>query len=536
MRRDPASLARKTFDVLVVGGGVYGLTIAYDAAQRGLSVALVERNDFGGGSSFNHLRTIHGGLRYLQSLDFGRARESILERRTIARIAPCAVDRLAFVLPLYPSLTKGPLAVGAGLALDRFIGRDRNDGVSPRLALPAGRIITRDEALERCPDLSTSGLTAAVVWYDYVATEADRLTLGWARAAERHQATLVNYVEATRVRVEAGRAVGVRASDRVAGRDLDIAARIVVNVTGASLERLIGSAGAASGLSLVKAMNLVTVRAAAPDAVGGRSAAGRHLFGVPWKGRMLFGTWESGRPSTDLRVTGSDVSTFMAELNDAFPRLSLTRDDVSLVHRGLVPAVAGPQGAATLASHEQVIDHAPDGVDGLFSVAGTKYTTARAVAERVTDRIFAKLRQKSVPCRTASTPLPGLDLDSAQAPANPHPELLERQSFAHLLAAYGSDAAGVLELATDRPDWLTPVAEGSPVVGAELVWAARHEMAITLSDAVIRRTPLGALGYPGDDAAARAADIVGSELGWADERKQQEITALRDFYRIDWDR
>src|SRR3954453_6150639 len=138
MIRDVDRLTGRTFDVLVVGGGIYGLTIAYDAAQRGLSVALIERSDFGSGATFNHLRTIHGGLRYLQTLDIGRARESIRERRTLARIAPAAVRPLPFVVPLTRSLMGGPLAMRAGFALDAVIGRDRNAGVPPSHRLPRG--------------------------------------------------------------------------------------------------------------------------------------------------------------------------------------------------------------------------------------------------------------------------------------------------------------------------------------------------------------------------------------------------------------
>src|SRR6266581_3862638 len=157
MTRDLDALTGGTFDVLVVGGGIYGLTIAYDAAQRGLSVALIERDDFGSGSSFNHLRTIHGGLRYLQSLDLRRARESVRERATLARIAPHAVLPMPFVLPLYRSLTTGKMAMRAGFLLDRVVAFDRNAGVPRALRLPAGTIVSRAEAAQRFPGLRRGG-------------------------------------------------------------------------------------------------------------------------------------------------------------------------------------------------------------------------------------------------------------------------------------------------------------------------------------------------------------------------------------------
>jgi glycerol-3-phosphate dehydrogenase len=174
-------------------------------------------------------------------------------------------------------------------------------------------------------------------------------------------------------------------------------------------------------------------------------------------------------------------------------------------------------------------------LEGLLTVAGTKYTTARAIAERVADRALEKLRMPSVPCRTADTPLPGgemIDLASALAEARrKYGALLPSDALPHLLAAYGSWYEDVLALADGRSDLRTPIGDEAPVIGAELVWAVRCEMAVTLSDAVVRRTPLGALGYPGDQAAERAADVVGAELGWTAERRRTEIEALRRFYR-----
>ena len=151
MTRDLDQLTGRTFDVLVVGGGIYGLAIAYDAAQRGLSVALVERHDFGSGSSFNHLRTIHGGLRYLQSLDVARARESVRERRTIARIAPHAVRPTPFAVPLYRSLVRNKWTMRAGFLLDRAIAAGRNRGVAPSQQLRAGRVVGRSSAIQQFP-------------------------------------------------------------------------------------------------------------------------------------------------------------------------------------------------------------------------------------------------------------------------------------------------------------------------------------------------------------------------------------------------
>jgi glycerol-3-phosphate dehydrogenase len=539
VHRDVAQLTATTFDLLVVGGGIYGLTIACDAAARGLSVAVIERDDFGGGSSFNHLRTIHGGLRYLQTLDLARARESIRERRTLARIAPHTLQPLLFAVPLRRSLTNGKLAMRAGFLLDRVLASGRNDGVAPSLRLPGGRVISRSEAIERYPGMRRQGLTGAAVWADYVTTETDRLTFSWALAAAEHGAVLANHVEATDPTVEGRRVTGVRAIDRSTARDVAISARLTVNASGAGIERLLAPLGTTSRVPLLKAMNLVTRREAGGDAIGGRSPNGRHLFLVPWRGRALFGTWESGRlcRADDAGTSRAEIMAFIDEINHAFPSLDLALDDVTLVHRGLVPAVVLPNGTVALEGHEQIRDHADEGIDGLISVAGAKYTTARAVAERVTDRVLTKLQRPAVPCRTTD-PLPGAERGALGDP----PAALEKarqeydarlpsDTLPHLVAAYGSRYERVASLAAERPEWRARVGSQSPVIGAELVWAVRHEMAITLSDAVIRRTPLGALGYPGDEAAERAAGIVGAELDWSPDRRRMELDALRGFYR-----
>jgi glycerol-3-phosphate dehydrogenase len=316
-----------------------------------------------------------------------------------------------------------------------------------------------------------------------------------------------------------------------------VSARVTVNATGAAVDRLLSPLGLASDIPLLKAMNLVTTRDAGDVALGGRSASGRHLFLVPWRRRAVFGTWESSRACApdDATASEADIALFIGELNEAFPALDLKPSDIALVHRGAVPASVGANGRVSLEGRDQVLDHAHEGVEGLVSVVGTKYTTARAVAERVTTRLLAKLNRPAVPCRTAALPLPGGHLrDTALTIAEArreHDDLVPSDTLPHLIAAYGALYRDVLELARDRPDWRTRLADDSPVIGAELVRAVRSEMALTLCDGVLRRTPLGAVGYPGDGAAGRAADIMGAELGWSDEQKGREIEMLKAFYR-----
>ena len=536
MIRDLDRLTEHLFDILVVGGGIYGLWIGYDAALRGLSVALIERDDFGSGSSFNHLRTIHGGLRYLQSFDLGRARESVCERTTLARIAPHAVRPMTFALPLYRSLRTGKLAMRAGFALDRLIAIGRNRAVPSALRLPAGRVVSRGEAVSRFPGLRRRGLTGAAVWHDYITPESDRLTFSIALAADEHGAVLANHVEAVSLLVDGKQVKGVVARDRQTMREVTIAAHLTVNATGAAVERLLSPLGVTAPTPLLKAMNLVTRREAGQEALGGRGPSGRHLFLVPWRGRALLGTWEADRATTDddLSVRSAEVQSFIHDLNHAFPALDLTVADITLVHRGVVPGIATSDGRVKLDGRERIFDHAADGLEGILSVSGTKYTTARVTAQRIVDRLLVKLRRPATPCRTAATTLPGgsvRDVSLAIADVRrEHDSDLPSDTIPHLVEAYGSRYRDVLQIAANRPQWRSRVSDDGPVVGAELIWGARKEMATTLADAMIRRTPLGALGYPGDAAVERAAALVGEELSWSGERRRQEMDDVKQFY------
>jgi glycerol-3-phosphate dehydrogenase len=286
-------------------------------------------------------------------------------------------------------------------------------------------------------------------------------------------------------------------------------------------------------------MNLVTRLPGGQAAIGGRAQSGRNLFMVPWRGRALFGTWESKEACLPEAVIPpeSEIEAFIAAIAVAFPAFRLERDDVSLVHRGVVPAAADGRGGVRLEGHQRVRDHAAEtsALAGLISVAGTKYTTARGVAEQITDRVVRKLGRPPIPCRTSTTPLLQTVKTDSPSPRAPHHAAevqLPADVQAHLAAAYGPAHVDVLRLIEAQPGLADRISADMPVIGAELVWAVRHEMAMTLSDAVMRRTPLGALGHPGEAAAARAAAILAGELRWDDERKEAELNALTAIYRV----
>ena len=470
--------------MLVVGGGIYGLTIAYDAAQRGLAVALVERGDFGAATSFNHLKTIHGGLRYLQAADLRRMRESNRERRAFGRIAPRFVAPLPFAMPTGSSLTRHPVAMRIALALDALVGSDRNDGVDASCHLPAGRIIARAECRELF-DGAIPSVASAAIWHDYQTTNGDRLTLSFAEAASKHGAVLANYTEACSPVRNGDRVAGIKARDNLTGQEFEIRTRVLVNAAGPWGAAMLDRSGVHTRWPLLKAMNLVTSRPARKTALVAPMRGGRALVMVPWQGRTLIGTGESAdeRQADDQDARRSEVDGFLSEINETFPALSLKASDVTLVHRGIVPAVVDA-GRLTLHGHSRIINHGVDGRSpGLITVIGVKYTTARIIAERAVDRVLLNLGRDPVLCRTAETLLPGAGLDDRDAP--------------------------------------------EPVLHA-----IRHEMAHTLIDVVVRRTGLGAAGHPDEGIVNDVASRMQTALGWSPDRKQREIGALRSFYEV----
>ncbi len=482
MRRDFSRLSGHEFDVLVIGGGIYGLATAYDAAQRGLTVALVERSDFGAATSFNHLKTIHGGLRYLQTADFARMRESIRERRAFARIAPRFVAPLAFAMPTGGSLTRSPAALRAAFAIDSVMGFDRHRGLERSHYLPRGRVVSANEATALFEGALGRQSQPAAVWYDYHAVNADRLTLAFALAAAGNGAVLVNYAEAIELRRSDARVTGARVRDGIGGTVADVDARITVNAAGPWAGKILSDAGAGGAWPLLKAMNLVISRPARPAAVAAASRSGRALVMVPWRDRTIIGTSESNseRSPDDQAASRAEVAGFLEEINETFPGMKIQLDEVTLVHRGVVPA-ARKGGRLTLAGRSRVIDHERDGVQGLISIVGVKYTTARAVAERTVDLLLESLGKRPVACLTATTVLPGAAL-------------------------------------TDK-DSATPV-----------VTAITDEMALTLTDALVRRAGLGAAGYPGDELATGYAAVMQRALDWSESQTRAEIDALKDFF------
>ncbi len=535
--RDLSRLESTSYDLLVVGGGIQGLAIAYEAASRGLAVALVEAGDFGSGTSFNHQKTAHGGLRALSSGQFGRARESIRERRALARIAPWLLRPLPFIVATYRSVVKNRAALRLAFKVDAWLGRHRNNGVEPELHLPPARLVSRAATIGLFAGVRREKLTGGAQWYDYQMVETDRLTLAFAAAADRAGADLVNHVEAGDPVRDGTRVAGMQVRDRLSGHTTTVRAALTVNAAGAHAGEVMARFGVTREFPLLKAMNLVTSKRASDIALASPTAGGRMLTLTPWRGRAVVGTSQSAqlvRPD-DTRVTVADVEAFIREANEAFPALRLTRADVTLVHRGVVPAIVRG-GVPDLKPSPEILDHAGEGAEGAMTVIGVKYTTARGVAERAVAVAAKRIGKRLRPSRTATAILPGAGIADHEALAIEMARArhldLPPATISHLVALYGEAGAAIVQMMAEHPDLREPVADGVATVGAEVIYAIETEMAMTLSDIVVRRTAMGSAGHPGRDAVEGVARIAASRLGWDAARIEEEVRSLDEFYAV----
>lgn len=533
MTRDLGPLQADSFDLLVVGGGIHGLFTAYDAAARGLRVALVERGDVGGGISFNHQRTIHGGLRALQSGQIRKCREQIRERRAWARIAPHLLRPLPFLIGTYRGTRRARLVIRTALRIYDLIGRSRNAGVLPELHLPDGRVESAAATRRLFPGVHEPGLSGGAIWYDYQTVHPDRLTYLVALAAHRAGATLATYVEAMAPRRDGSRVTGAIVRDVITGATFDITAKAIVLAAGSGLPALHDLFGVTGAPPLVRAMNLLLDRPAKDIALAAPSAGGRMFTAVPWRGMVLVGTYQ---PDGAVREGAREpldpfVDAFLGEIRTAFPAIGATRDDIRFVHHALVPAQETPRGLDLLAE-PRVLLHAE--APGLISLVGVKYTTARLAAERAVDAALRHLHLPVGHSRTATTLLPHADVADSDGilveTARTLRVTLDADVQAHLAGWYGTEASAVLRCA-HASDALARVSTHSPVIEGEAVYAVREGAAVRLDDVVFRRTALGSAGNPGEDAIARIAGVMARECAWPDARRDDEVALVRARFR-----
>ncbi|HTE06077.1 MAG TPA: glycerol-3-phosphate dehydrogenase/oxidase [Planctomycetota bacterium] len=548
------------WDVLVIGGGATGVGVAVDAASRGHDVLLLEAHDFGKGTSSRSTKLAHGGVRYLEQGNIALVMEALKERGLMRRHAPHLVHELAFVVPSY-DWWETPF-YGLGLKLYNLL--------AGRYGFGPSTLLSREETLARIPTLKLQGLRGGVVYHDGQFDDS-RLLVSLAQTAAEQGALLLNRAPVTELlRDGEGRVLGVVARDAESDRAIRAEARVVVNATGAFADevRRLAEPGAGPLIAPSQGVHLVFDR----DFLPGRSAImvphtsdGRVLFAIPWHGRTLVGTTDTELPGPELEPRAQEQEIdFILATAALYLRRAPARADVRSVFAGIRPLVrAVSRGAADHAARPGHSDQASDTrhagrasdagraghvgrfsraarrataalprdhvihVDdsGLLTIAGGKWTTYRRMAEDVVDRAAALGHLPERPCRTKELNVHGWI--PAQHGADPVEDPLQ---------VYGSDAPALRELQREDPALAEPLHADLPYTGAQVVWAARHEMARTVEDVLARRTRALFLDARAAIAMApRVAELLAAELSrdadWA-AAQVQEFTALAAGYLV----
>jgi glycerol-3-phosphate dehydrogenase len=532
-----AALQAEEYDIVVIGGGITGAGVALDAASRGYSVALVERDDYATGTSSRSSKMIHGGLRYLQNFDLGLVREALLERQLLVRLAPHLVYPTPFLVPALGD-DRRDIRIGIGLNMydvmaTSRVGRGRSirseHGEEAEYWSPdRHRTISGEEAAELIPALAPSEPSSAYLFYD-CQTDDVRLVLTVLGEAERFGAVVVNGAEVTAVIDEAGRAAGVVCREAESGESFEVRAANVVNATGVWADRIRpDELLTEEEIPRIHPSRGTHVTLSTGDLEIGEAACivpaseGRTIFALPWYGRVLVGTTDNDYDGDIDRVppSGDDVSYLLDAINDYF-ELSLGLDRLTGAYAGVRPLISSgdPKKSVDISRKAELYETS----SGMLTITGGKLTTWRRMAEQVVDRIVQR-DGRDAESRTDDIPLgmPARDEDletDAELPEGATEQLAFR---------YGHAARAVLDLCEERPELAAPIAEGRPDLLAEAVVAARHEQARSVADVLLRRTRLGLLAAPqlrDADSVAPVAETLGGELGWSKKRVAEESEA-----------
>jgi len=519
MRRDTQQLRSRHFDIAVVGGGIHGAWVTLRAAQAGLRVALIEKDDFGAATSSNSLNILHGGLRYLQHLDFARMRTSIRARREFCREFPHLARPLQCFMPLQVAGVRSPWTLGPALLLNDMISHDRNEGVAASVRLPRGHLLGGVRSRERLEPLSDAAPFGGAVWWDAVTTDPGRMVLETVIAAAERGAVVANHAEAVDYLVHDRTIEGVAVRDRITDDEFEVRASVVVNASGPWAGELSNRGhriagflppGWVGGLNVVLRRSLgintaVALSAASKqaDSTAVLHRATRELFFVPWRGVTAVGTdyLTVSSPSEAKDVPAALVERFVEEIARVAPRARVRLDDVAAVQWGLLPQeTAGtplPRKAPILVSGE-----AEAGFQGLVVIIGEKLTSAPTLSLAVLERARRELGSKR--------------------------DAVEQQAHSPSMQITVSEtrAEALHQLGKMRPDLQMLICAGHETREVAVVHAVREEMAMNLDDIVLRRLGLGYVGHPGHAVLARCAEIAAPELGWTAAERDRAVEQL----------
>lgn len=493
-----------TFDVVVIGGGIIGAGIARDAAMRGLKVALFERNDFSSGTTSGSTRLIHGGLRYLEMLDFRLVRMDLRERETLLRIAPHLVKPLQFFMPFYSRSPFYRLKMRLGMILYDALSFDKS--------LPGRRYLSAGELRAQEPHLRADNLQGASGFFDAQVNSPERLCLENILSARENGAAAFSYAEVTGALRFGRTIIGVRVRDLLEDDEIEIRSRMVVNAAGPWVDRLAArlTPNWRRRIRTTKGIHIACPPICRHAMALFSPVDGRLFFVIPWLSYTWVGTTDTDFADDpgSARADGSDVQYLLDSASAYFPEIAAS--PILFSNTGIRALVKEKGDESSISRMHRMVDGEREGTPGLITVLGGKITGYRAIAEEVTNLICRKLKHRRS-CLTAVTPLPGAQ--GAALISEPAP--VGRKTLDHLIALYGSRASDVLALASSDGRLKEPLAPDYPDIAAQVVFAVRAEQCLQVLDFIERRTLLGFTPDQGRKALPGVISWMSRELAWS---------------------
>jgi len=542
MRRNFKILEDTIFDILVIGGGIHGACVVYEAARRGLKAALIEKNDFAHATSSNSLKIIHGGLRYLQHANLKRMRHSIYSRKQMIRMAPHLMKPVGFVVPTHGKGMQSRFVLGMAIKINDLISFDRNWGIPDSVRIPNGRMLNSNEFYAYFPNLTHLKLTGAALWYEIVVQNTERLVLEYILSAQNYGAVTLNYIEALDFIFNKGKLQGVKVQDNLTKQEFQINAKVVVSAAGPWMDTLLSKTKSDVPNYWAKAVNIIVNKPLVKEIAIGLEGVqhyvdqdaiiqkGKRLFFfVPWKSYTMIGTTYKHYDGEveKLNVQEEDFQELLQEVNQIFPGANLTKRDIVNYHIGLLPAVNNEGDVQLLKNSHIFFPEETSNLQNVIFIKSVKFTTAPYVAKQVIEKGQLKglFPKHSIPTSEISK-----RSQNALESLSHYVKKIPRDIVDHLFINYGMRAANIMKLMKINPEWAKPLSSNTLVTAAEVNYCIEKEMAFHLVDLVFRRLDIATKERPDDSDLRKIAFVMGEKLGWRKQDFNREIQQVLEHF------
>ena len=539
MKRFIENYQGKEFDLIVIGGGITGATVAYEAASRGLSVALIEKSDFGSATSAATSKLIHGGLRYLSTHEFGLVRESLKERRVLTNIAPNFIHPASFIFATYKNDKVSNLMMKIGMLLYELFSFDKNWLWDDSKEMPHHKSVSSEDISKLFPNALTDGLLGGQMYYDCSSHSPERFTLAFIKSAVKYGASAANYTKVDDFIVnetaKMKTVIGVRVTDSLSDKKHNINGKLVINCAGPWADILLDKVKDKTGnqeLRRSEGIHFVTKKLVTKHTFSGSTESGKHFFLIPYRNHTLIGTTDKefvGKPD-EYKVTKKAIVELLDDVNQSFGNKDKIKyDDILYTYGGLRPLVEDQTEDVYHSSRKyEITGEKKNGIEGLITVEGGKFTTSRSLAEKAIDKaikILSLPKKKSI---SKDSYLYASNIDNFSEfitkKQKQHAEFLPEQ-IEYLTKCYGTEIDKLFAIAEENDNYKNPLNKDGENL-AQVIFAIRNEMALSLSDIMIRRTGIGQLGHPGKDTLDKVSKLAAKELNWDNKKLADEIDKM----------